>query len=124
MGLTGVAAVVYAVLCGGIVVFQIALILGAPWGVYTQGGGIAGPLPTPRRAAAGLSGVLNMAMAAGILSAAGLAPGWPAWTGWAALAVTLLSCVLNGITRSRPERRLWFPVTGAMLALALIVMLA
>ncbi len=124
MGLSELSAILYAVLCGATVLFQVALILGAPLGVYTQGGGIEGKLPTGRRVAAGLSGVLLLVMAGGILSAAGLAPGWPAWTGWAALSVSVVSCILNGITRSRPERRLWFPVTSVMVALALIVLLA
>lgn len=115
--------IAYAVTCTGVIAFQFALIAGAPWGHLTQGGGHEGTLPRGGRFFAGISVVLLAAMAMSILSAADLWPHWPIWTGWAALGLQSLVTLLNWITRSVPERRLWGPVTTAMLALASAVML-
>jgi len=118
MGVSALLAMAYAIACLGVIGFQAALIAGAPWGRLTQGGGREGPLSPAGRAFAGVSAGLNAAMALAVLSAAGLWPGWPAWTGWAALGLQAVVVVLNLITRSAPERRLWAPITAAMLALA------
>ena len=50
-----VAAVASALLLGAVVLFQVALVLGAPWGEYTQGGGTAGSLPVAGRVTAVVS---------------------------------------------------------------------
>lgn len=119
-----IAAFLYAMICMGTVVFQFCMIAGAPWGRLTQGGSHQGPLPKSGRIVAGASVFLLTAMGLAILSAAGIWPDWPIWTGWATVAVQVLSTVLNLITPSVAERRLWGPVTLVMLVLALTVMVA
>lgn len=118
MTLSALSALAFALICAGVVSFQIALIAGAPWGRLTQGGGTEGALPVRGRVAAGMSGLLLAAMALAILSAAGMWPNWPVWTGWAAVALQAVSTILNWITRSTAERRLWGPTTTVMLVLA------
>lgn len=121
----GAAAWAYAALCLLLVGFQLALVAGAPWGHLTQGGLHRGALPVQARMLAALSAVLLAAMALAILMAAGAVdPLWPRVTGWAALAVTVLTAIANWATPSAPERRLWGPVTTVMLALSAYVMLA
>ena len=117
-------AYLYCVMILGVIGFQIALILGAPWGRITQGGQIEGPLPGSGRIIAAASIVVLVAMALGILSADGGWPEWPAWTGWAAVGVTAVSTVLNWITPSAAERRLWGPIMTVMLALSVAVHLS
>lgn len=121
----------YALMCLGLIMFQIALIAGLPWGPYTQGGQHAGALPLPWRVMAAVSILLLVAMGLAIVSAAGFgrpadlpqaAPFWPRWTGWAATAVSALSCLANWITPSAKERAIWAPITSVMLAMALYVM--
>ena len=119
-----IAALAYGLIVLAVIGFQCCLIAGAPWGALTQGGRHEGPLPPSGRFAAAVSVLLLAAMAAAVVSAAGFWPGWPAWTGWAALVVQALSTLLNWITPSRPERRLWGPVTLVMLGLALFAVLA
>ncbi|SMY08468.1 hypothetical protein [Flavimaricola marinus] len=116
-------ALIYAAFCAAVIGFQICLIAGAPWGRLTQGGTHPGALPRAGRLAAAASIFLLAAMALAVMSGAGLWPYWPVWTGWTALAVQVLSVVLNWITPSAPERRLWGPVTSVMLALACAAML-
>lgn len=115
-------AFLYTFLVAATIVFQIALILGAPWGHLTQGGANQGSLPPRARVAAVLSSVVLVLMACGVLSGAGLWPNWPRWASWLALAMTAVSLVLNLITPSAAERRLWGPVTAVMFLSALAVM--
>ena len=113
-----ILSLLYLAICAGVVCFQVALILGARWGHLTQGGRYRGALPLAGRIAASLSILILVGMAFGITSAAGLWPHWPGWTGWVALALQAVSTVMNWITPSRPERRLWGPVTTVMAGLA------
>lgn len=116
------SALIYFAVCMGVIVFQVCLIAGAPWGRLTQGGFHPGKLPIPNRIAAGFSIVLMLALGMSIVSAAGYWPNWPIWTGWIALATAVVSAIMNLLTPSKPERLLWGPVTLAMLGLAVTVM--
>jgi hypothetical protein len=114
---------VYCVMVLGNICFQIALICGAPWGRITQGGQVEGPLPASGRWVAAASILVLVAMAFGIVSAQGGWPGWPIWTGWVALAVNALSMVLNWITPSAAERRIWGPFMTVKCALAAAIVM-
>ena len=117
------AAVLYSIIIVLVIIFQCCLIGGAPWGKITQGGKHDGKLPISGRIVALLSILLLLFMAGGILSAAQLPPDWPNWAGWSALAIQLVSTVLNIITPSTVERRLWAPVTIVLLGLASYVLI-
>ena len=114
----------YAIACLGIAFFQVALIAGAPLGEYTQGGQTVGPLARSGRIIAAVSIFIVLFQGLAILSAAGFpGMGWPLWTGWLAFGVSVMSAVLNGITKSKKERAVWFPITVVMAGLAGYVML-
>ncbi|RPI23215.1 MAG: hypothetical protein EHM70_22805, partial [Chloroflexota bacterium] len=49
MDIAGVTAITYAIVISGVVVFQIALAAGAPWGAYAMGGASPGQLPPAKR---------------------------------------------------------------------------
>ncbi|SOH92203.1 hypothetical protein SAMN06273572_10144 [Monaibacterium marinum] len=115
---------IYCMLILGVIGFQIALIIGAPWGRITQGGQVEGPLPRSGRIVAAISIVLLAGMALAILSTSGHWPQWPSWTGWVAVAINAIMMVLNWITPSSAERTLWGPITTAIFALALTVQLS
>ncbi|WP_400082884.1 hypothetical protein [Yoonia sp. R78084] len=108
----------------GIIGFQVALIAGAPWGRLTQGGQVDGPLPLAGRIIAAVSILLLGAIALALLSADGHWPNWPRWTTWAAVAVIGISTILNWITPSSAERRLWGPIMTVLLCLTLAVVWA
>ena len=119
MGVSLLAAVAYGLICLVLCGFQAALVAGAPWGAYTQGGRVIGPLDARGRLMAFLSIPVLLFMGAAIVSAGSAGPfGWPRWTGWLALGFTVLTTVANWATPSGPERRLWGPVTLIMLACA------
>jgi hypothetical protein len=119
-----IASILYAVGSLGIILFQLCLIAGAPWGRLTQGGKVDGSLPTSGRIAAAINILLFAAMSLAILSAAGYWPNWPIWTGWTTLAIQAVSAILNWITPSVQERKLWGPITLAMLLFVLLVLLS
>lgn len=109
------------VLLGVIAAFQAALVLGAPWGEVTQGGGTSGTLPTSGRIVAAVSCVLLMVMAGAILGRVGQGPfrlcssRVKTVLAWFTTLYAGASVVLNLITRSTAERALWAPVSILLL---------
>ena len=125
MDISKVAALLYAAVSGGVVAFQIALALGAPWGAYAMGGASPGQFPPAMRIGAIIQAVLIAGMATVILARAGLVlPGWlrvSHWLVWIAVALTAFSLFLNLITPSAGERAIWAPALGLLLISSLIV---
>ncbi len=123
--MTVLAAIVFAIAMLGVVGFQVALALGAPWGAYAMGGSFPGRYPPRMRVAAILQAVVLALVGLVVLSHAGLV--LPAiaetvpWLVWLAVALSGVSLVLNAITPSAGERRLWVPVAAVMLFSSLVV---
>ena len=121
------AALIFAVVAGGVVAFQLALALGAPWGAYAMGGAFPGRFPPPLRIAAVVQAVVIGLLAVVVLSDAGLvlldlAVAFP-WLIWIPVTVSALGVLLNSISRSAGERRIWVPVAMLLLVSSLIVAL-
>ncbi|MZR13998.1 hypothetical protein GQE99_13330 [Maritimibacter sp. DP07] len=126
MSLVTLAGAVFCLLALVVELFQMALALGAPLGHLAMGGRWTGRLPVALRAGAVIQGGVMVAMARVAAGASGLlVPVGPGWLIWVAVAVMGLSTLMNNITPSRPERRLWGPVTVIMfLALILVAVRA
>lgn len=122
---TTVAARVFLALTSVVVVFQLALAAGAPWGELTMGGASPGQLPPRMRAIAATSALLLIAFGAIVASLAGLAlPRWRRASArliWVVLAYCVVGVVLNAATPSHRERLLWLPVTVALAGCTLVV---
>ena len=121
MELEQIPAILYALIIALVVLFQLCLIFGAPWGQITQGGRYEGPLPVGGRVVATLSVPTLIFMGASITSAAGLMPNWADWTAYGAIAMHVLVTILNWISPSKKEKLLWGPITFIMLLLAAYV---
>jgi hypothetical protein len=125
MGLSRMAAYVYAAVSALVIAFQLALAGGAPWGAYAMGGAVSGAFPPALRIAAVIQAIILGGLAAIVLARAGLI--LPPWQGrarrlvWVAVAFAAVSLVLNLITPSAGERLLWAPVALLMLASSLAV---
>jgi len=80
------------------------------------------------RVAALVQAVLLAGTVAIVLSRAGLV--LPAWSGvvgwliWGVVALAVIAAILNAITPSAGERRIWVPVALVMLVSSLVVALA
>ena len=120
-----VAAVIYAVVSLAVIVFQIALAAGAPWGEYAMGGAVTGQFPPALRIAALVQAALIAGMALVVLARAGLIlPGWSRvsrWLMWLVVAFLAFDLVLNLITPSAGERAIWAPTLFVLLASSAIV---
>ena len=120
-----VAAIVFCVLTSVVVVFQLALAAGAPWGQVAMGGKYPGRFPRQLRIAAVVQALVLVGLGAIVLTRAGLAfPQWLAaatWLIWGVVAFSALALVLNLITPSKWERILWAPVAAVMLLCSVIV---
>ena len=108
--------------------FQLALTLGAPMGEYTMGGKNVGRLPSKLRLGSAISMIVNLAIAGHYLAQTGLlTPLLPAdlnqIANWSLVAFTALGLVLNSISRSKKERKLWVPVLVLAVICSVIVAL-
>lgn len=111
------AAWAYACLSLLVVLFQVALALGAPYGHLAMGGRFPGRFPPAMRVAAIVQGALHIALTLAVLERAGqITTPLPGWLFWVACAMILVAAPLNLVTPSRAERALWGPVTVIMLA--------
>lgn len=108
--------------------FQLALLFGAPWGEYTQGGGTKGKLTIQGRVTAAISILILVLMAQALLSkyGVGLIVSWPEAIRtvliWLTFAYAVLGFVMNWISRSKKERFVWGPVATVLLILVSLAM--
>ncbi|HEY3474748.1 MAG TPA: hypothetical protein VGK56_09070 [Anaerolineales bacterium] len=119
MSVSRIAAILYAIVSLGVIVFQVALAAGAPWGEYAMGGTFPGQFPPELRVAAIVQAVLLAVLAAVVLVRAGLIlPRWSRasrWLIWVVVAFSAVSLVLNLLTPSAGERAIWAPVAFLLL---------
>jgi hypothetical protein len=92
-----------------------------------MGGAFPGKFPPALRLAAVVQAVILGFMAAVALSRAGLLPShWSqasAWLIWAVVAFAAVGIVLNAVSPSAGERRIWAPVAVALFFSSLAVAL-
>ena len=123
-----IAARAAAVLMAAVAVFQVALVFGAPWGAYTQGGGTDGALGASGRVLAAVSCVLLLVMAAAILARVGegpfaRAPGRVVTAlAWFTTIYAALAVVLNLVTSSTSERVVFAPTSTLIFVLVVIAL--
>jgi len=114
---TGLA---FAIVMGIVILFQAALILGAPWGHLTLGGQWSGALPLEIRLIPAVSIILLLAMVRIVLGASGLRPQWgPRWLIWPVCAYMAVGIAVHIVTPSAAERMLWLPVLTILFGLSL-----
>ena len=118
--LASAAALVAAVVLGGLVLFQLALALGVPWGEASYGGAEA-TLPTHLRATS-LAAVVFWSLVIFIVLRRGGHQVWSpfpvAWlpvAAWALVGLMVIACVVNALTPSAIERAIWLPVSVTLL---------
>ncbi|RJP62537.1 MAG: hypothetical protein C4543_01775 [Ignavibacteriales bacterium] len=107
------------------VAFQLGLFLKKPWGEYTMGGKVKGVLPLHLRISALIQSFLILFNGFVVLNHGdvfNLLPS-PFTQGWMIFIIVLMSIsfILNVITPSHKERRLWGPITLVMLISGLII---
>ncbi len=113
-------AIFYAALAAIPAAMHIALAAGAPLGRFTVGGRFPGRLPPIWRGLALVQAGLLVGMALVVLDRGGVcSTGLPSALFWPVTGLTVLTFLANAASPSRPERRLWTPITLGMVASAL-----
>ncbi len=120
-------AYLYALVTAISVLFQLALAAGVPWGHLAMGGRFPGRFPIGMRFAALIQAAILSFLALSVLSYARVAlPGLQNLSNtliWVAVGISGISLVMNLITPSKWERRIWAPVALVMTVSSLILAL-
>ena len=124
---TSIAAILLCVILGGLAVFQLALVFGAPLGHFAWGGADR-VLPRSKRIGSAVSILLYAVFAWVLLMKAGVVPMvLPEIivdvATWVIVGYFALGIPLNAISRSKPERYTMTPVVVVLFGLSLIVAL-
>lgn len=119
------AAIIFSSVTAIVILFQLALAAGVPWGEYAMGGAYPGQLPPALRIAAVIQAAILAGFAAIIATRAGLIATRRVrlfyWLAWVVVAYCVVGFVLNSITPSAGERAIWAPVTLIMLLCSAVV---
>lgn len=120
-------AILTCSILAALTIFQLALIAGAPIGKYAWGGSHT-VLPANFKIGSIISIILYAAFAVVILSKAGMMTllnnqGVIDISIWVLAAYFMLGIVMNGISRSRPERNLMTPVAAILALLTTVIAL-
>jgi hypothetical protein len=122
------AVLAYVVATTVVVAFQLALAAGAPWGELAMGGRFPGRFPPRMRVLAVVQAGVLVILALVVLDAAGVVDlGWTTalpWLRWVPVAFAALSVLVNAISPSPREKRLWVPVGLILLGSSLAVAIA
>ena len=113
-----IAVILYILITVVVILFQLFLVFGAPWGEFTQGGRHKGVLPASGRVSAAVSIPILIFMASSISSVVGFIPNWSIRTAYITIALQGVTAIFNWITPSQKEKRLWGPVTTIAFILA------
>lgn len=120
-----VSAIIFSILIVVVIIFQIMLVAGMPWGSYAMGGKFPGKYPPAMRVASFLQSIILTFISLIVLSKSGLMfPGWLSFSKtaiWFVVSFSVIATILNLITKSVWERRIWAPVSLLLLITSIIV---
>ncbi|MEY4434357.1 MAG: hypothetical protein RIR16_397 [Actinomycetota bacterium] len=108
--------------------FQMALMLGAPLGEYAFGGQHRGRLPIGFRIGSAISALVYLGIAGHYLAQIGLfnqllPDALNSLVNWGLVGLNVVSLILNSISRSKLERKLWVPVILLLLTCSVFIAL-
>ncbi len=121
-----ISAIIYAILNCIVILFQLGLAIGMPWGVASMGGKFPGKYPPKMRIVALINIILLSFFTFVVMIESGLIISeFVIFTGyiiWVIVAFSVLGVVLNSITPSKIER-IWAPLALIQLIASLIIAL-
>ena len=123
--MSSIAAIIFVLLISVVVLFQLALSAGVPWGAIAMGGRFPGKFPVGMRVAA-FAQALVLSLLAPIVPVHAKLVFPEFYTSshvgiWVVVVVFSLSLVMNFATPSKWERIIWAPVAAILLTCTLIV---
>ena len=119
------AAFSFSTFTAVVILFQLALSLGAPWGEMAMGGKFPGRYPISLRIAALFQAILLIIATLIVLTKAGVIykplHELSISAIWYVFALCVVTAILNIITPSKKERTLWAPVAIILVICSYIV---
>ena len=126
--MVSIAAILFAVFAGIVILFQMGLVIGMPWGEYAMGGRFPGIYPWKMRIASMVQMIIQLLFAFVVLVRAEIILSdyfrMSVTAIWFVVGFLVLATVLNLITPSKKERAIWAPISILMLISSLIVALS
>jgi len=120
-----ISAIIFVILSGIIILFQLGLTLGMPWGEASMGGKYPGKYPPKMRVVSFINiFVLSIIGVIVLIKADLILPPLKSFSNTAIYFVVVFSFVatiLNLITPSKIERKIWAPVAIILLITSLVV---
>jgi hypothetical protein len=120
-----ISAYIFAILSFVIILFQLALTIGMPWGAASMGGKFPGKYPPRMRVVSLINIFIISFIAAIVLIKSEII--WLQFKSFATVAIyfvvafSLVATILNTITPSKIERKIWAPVAAILLLTSSIV---
>jgi len=122
-----VSAIIFTILIGIVVLFQLGLASGMLWGEATMGGKYPGKLPPSIRTVSVFSAFILAFLTIIVLIKAEVMltelQSFSSAAIWFVVGFSTIATILNIITRSKIERKLWAPTTVLLLITSTIVAL-
>lgn len=119
------SAIIFSILSAILVLFQLGLTIGMPWGEASMGGKFPGKYPPKMRVVSLVNSILLCFMAAIVLTKSGmLFPHFKTFSNvtiYFVVGFSTVATILNIITPSKIERKLWAPVSTMLLITSIIV---
>lgn len=120
-----ISGIVYVILNLIVIIFQLGLALGMPWGAASMGGKFPGKYPPKMRLVASINILLLTFFSLVVMVEARLMDNIIAYTNyliWVIVAFSIIGVILNSITPSKIER-IWAPLALIQLITSLIIAL-
>lgn len=120
-----ISAYIFAILSFVIILFQLALTIGMPWGAASMGGKFPGKYPPIMRVVSLINIFITSFMAAIVLIKSEII--WLQFKSFANVAIyfvvvfSVVATILNTITPSKIERKIWAPFAAILLLTSSIV---
>ena len=119
------SAIVFSILISMVILFQLALALGMPWGSLAMGGKFPGKFPPAMRVSCIIQILILATLDLLVLTKSNLMfENWYSFADagiWFVVVFSAIATVLNLITQSKWEKRIWAPVSILMLISSIIV---
>jgi hypothetical protein len=123
--MTQIAGFIYSILMGIVILFQFSLAIGIPWGDASMGGKFPGKYPPKMRIVAIINMLILSCMVVIVLVHANLALSQLKAVAnkgiWFVVAFSMIAVILNAITPSKIERKIWAPISLIQLITCIIV---
>ena len=120
-----ISAIIFTILSGIIVLFQLGLTLGIPWGEASMGGKYSGKYPPKMRIVSLINSLILIFIAVIVLVKADLL--FPQYKSISNIAIyfvvgfSAVATILNIKTPSKIERKIWAPIATLLLIASIIV---